>query len=155
MSVGAVPGPFDCWLALRGLKTLHLRVQRQSESAMAIAVLLERHPRVKQVLYPGLPSHPGHAIAARQMSRGYGGVVSMLLESEETAVALCESTEVFTLAESLGGVESLIEHPARMTHMSSADSSFAAPKELVRLSVGAEAIEDLVDDLEQSLRPWR
>src|SRR5437763_1886796 len=149
-SLGAVPGPFDCWLVLRGLKTLAVRMRKHCENAHAVAGYLNEHPRVPQVLYPGLPTHPGHAIAARQM-RDFGGMVSILLESEEEAVAFCASTKIFQLAESLGGVESLIEHPARMTHASTADAPFAAPRSLIRLSVGLESAEDLVADLEAAL----
>src|SRR3954466_16080869 len=149
-SLGAVPGPFDCWLVLRGLKTLAVRMRQHCANAHAIAGFLERHPRVEKVLYPGLPHHPGHTVAARQM-RDFGGMVSVLLESEEEAVALCARTKLWKLAESLGGVESLIEHPARMTHASTADAPFAAPRNLVRLSVGIESAEDLVEDLEQAL----
>jgi cystathionine beta-lyase/cystathionine gamma-synthase len=149
-SLGAVPGPFDSWLVLRGIKTLAVRMRKHCENAQAIAGFLERHPRVEKVLYPGLPSHPGHRIAAHQM-RDFGGMVSLLLESEEEAVALCARTKIFKLAESLGGVESLIEHPARMTHASTADAPFAAPRSLVRLSIGIESAEDLVADLEAAL----
>lgn len=149
-SLGAVPGPFDCWLVLRGVKTLALRMQKHSENARAIAEFLHAHPRVEKVLYPGLPSHPGHAIAARQM-RDFGGMISFLAESEEEAVELVARTRLFKLAESLGGVESLIEHPARMTHASTADAPFAAPRNLVRLSVGIESAEDLIADLETAL----
>jgi cystathionine gamma-synthase len=149
-SLGAVPGPFDCWLVLRGIKTLAVRMRRHCENAHAIAGYLSEHPRVERVLYPGLPTHPGHAIAARQM-RDFGGMVSILLESEEEAVGFCASTKIWQLAESLGGVESLIEHPARMTHASTADAPFAAPRNLVRLSVGLESAEDLVEDLETAL----
>jgi cystathionine beta-lyase/cystathionine gamma-synthase len=149
-SLGAVPGPFDCWLVLRGIKTLAVRMRKHCENAHAVAGFLERHPRVERVLYPGLPTHPGHRIAAHQM-RDFGGMVSLLLESEEEAVALCARTRVFQLAESLGGVESLIEHPARMTHASTADAPFASPRNLVRLSVGIESAEDLVADLEAAL----
>jgi cystathionine beta-lyase/cystathionine gamma-synthase len=149
-SLGAVPGPFDCWLVLRGLKTLAVRMRKHCENAREVAGYLDKHPRVERVLYPGLPTHPGHAIAARQM-RDFGGMVSLLLESEEEAVALCAHTKLWRLAESLGGVESLIEHPARMTHASTADAAFAAPRNLVRLSVGIESAEDLVEDLEQAL----
>jgi cystathionine gamma-synthase len=149
-SLGAVPGPFDSWLVLRGLKTLAVRMRKHCENAQAVAAFLERHPRVERVLYPGLPSHPGHRLAAQQM-RDFGGMVSFLAESEEEAVALCARTKIFQLAESLGGVESLIEHPARMTHASTADAPFAAPRNLVRLSVGIESAEDLIADLEAAL----
>jgi cystathionine gamma-synthase len=149
-SLGAVPGPFDSWLVLRGLKTLAVRMRKHCENAHTIAAFLERHPRVERVFYPGLPSHPAHRIAAHQM-RDFGGMVSFLAESEEEAVALCARTKIFQLAESLGGVESLIEHPARMTHASTADAPFAAPRNLVRLSVGIESAEDLLADLEAAL----
>jgi len=149
-SLGAVPGPFDCWLVLRGVKTLAVRMRQHCVNAHAVAAWLDRHPRVEQVLYPGLPTHPGHAIAARQM-RDFGGMVSFLAESEEEAVELVARTKLFQLAESLGGVESLIEHPARMTHASTADAPFAAPTNLVRLSVGIESAEDLLADLEAAL----
>jgi cystathionine beta-lyase/cystathionine gamma-synthase len=149
-SLGAVPGPFDCWLVLRGIKTLAVRMRKHCENAHVVAGFLDRHPRVEQVLYPGLSTHPGHAIAAHQM-RDFGGMVSFLCESEEEAVALCARTKVFQLAESLGGVESLIEHPARMTHASTADAPFAAPRNLIRLSVGIESAEDLLADLEAAL----
>ena len=145
-----MPGPFDSWLVLRGLKTLAVRMREHCRNAHAVAEFLERHPKVEQVLYPGLPSHPGHAIAAQQM-RDFGGMVSFLAESEEEAVAICARTKIFMLAESLGGVESLIEHPARMTHASTADAPFAAPRNLVRLSVGLESAEDLIADLEAAL----
>jgi cystathionine beta-lyase/cystathionine gamma-synthase len=150
-SLGGVPGPFDCWLVLRGLRTLALRMERHSSNAQAIAEFLEGHERVESVLFPGLPSHPGHELAARQMPRGFAGMVSFLAESEEEAVALVARTKLFILAESLGGVESLIEHPARMTHASTATGPFAAPAELVRLSVGIEAVDDLLADLAQAL----
>jgi cystathionine beta-lyase/cystathionine gamma-synthase len=149
-SLGAVPGPFDCWLVLRGVKTLAVRMRRHCENAQVVALMLSRHSRVEQVLYPGLPTHPGHAIAARQM-RDFGGMISFLVESEEEAVALVARTRIFQLAESLGGVESLIEHPARMTHASTADAPFAAPRNLIRLSVGLESAEDLIEDLESAL----
>jgi cystathionine beta-lyase/cystathionine gamma-synthase len=149
-SLGAVPGPFDSWLVLRGVKTLAVRMRQHCENAHALAVWLSRHPRIEQVLYPGLPTHPGHTIAARQM-RNFGGMISFLVESEEEAVALVARTKIFKLAESLGGVESLIEHPARMTHASTADAPFAAPRTLIRLSVGLESAEDLVADLETAL----
>jgi cystathionine beta-lyase/cystathionine gamma-synthase len=149
-SLGAVAGPFDSWLVLRGLKTLAIRMERHCANARAIAEFLSAHPRVTQVLWPGLPDHPGHEIAARQM-RDFGGMVSFLVETEEEAVELVSHTKVWTLAESLGGVESLIEHPARMTHASTAAGPFAAPRNLVRLSVGLEAADDLVEDLERAL----
>jgi cystathionine beta-lyase/cystathionine gamma-synthase len=151
-SLGAVPGPFDCWLVLRGLKTLAVRMRRHCENAMAVALWLERHANVEKVLYPGLPGHPNHTVAARQM-RDYGGMVSFLAESEEHAVELVARTKLFQLAESLGGVESLIEVPARMTHAATATAPFAAPKNLVRLSVGIEAVQDLLADLEHALAP--
>ena len=149
-SLGAIPGPFDCWLVLRGIKTLAIRMQKHSENARQIADYLSTHQAVESVLYPGLPDHPGHEIAARQM-KDFGGMISFLVESEDEAVELVARTNVFQLAESLGGVESLIEHPARMTHASTADAPFAAPKNLVRLSVGIESVSDLIEDLEQAL----
>jgi cystathionine gamma-synthase len=149
-SLGGVPGPFDAWLVLRGLKTLALRMERHCENARQVAGFLDAHPAVERVLYPGLPSHPGYEIASRQM-RDYGGMISFLAGSEEEAVELVARTAIWKLAESLGGVESLIEHPARMTHASTADAPFAAPRNLVRLSVGIESAEDLVADLEAAL----
>jgi cystathionine gamma-synthase len=149
-SLGAVPGPFDSWLVLRGIKTLAVRMRQHCENARAIAAFLDGHPAVERVLYPGLESHPGHDVALRQM-RDFGGMVSFLAESEEEAVAMVARTKLFLLAESLGGVESLIEHPARMTHASTADAPFAAPRNLVRLSVGIEAVGDLLADLEAAL----
>ena len=149
-SLGAVPGPFDCWLVLRGVKTLALRMQRHCENARAVAEFLDGHPAVEQVLYPGLESHPGHELAARQM-RDFGGMVSFLAESEEEAVALVARTKIFQLAESLGGVESLIEHPYRMTHGSTVEGPTAPPRNLVRLSVGIESADDLIADLEAAL----
>jgi cystathionine gamma-synthase len=149
-SLGAISGPFDSWLVLRGLKTLALRMERHCANARAVVDFLTGHPRVTTVLWPGLPEHPGHEIAARQM-RDFGGMVSFLVETEDEAVELVSHTTVWTLAESLGGVESLIEHPARMTHASSATGPFAAPRNLVRLSVGLEAADDLVADLEHAL----
>ncbi|HEY8775887.1 MAG TPA: cystathionine gamma-synthase [Gaiellaceae bacterium] len=146
-SLGAVPSPLDCWLVLRGIKTLAVRMRQHCQSAHAISGFLERNPRVEQVLYPGLPRHPGHTIAAKQM-RDFGGMISFLAESEEEATAFVGSTKIFKLAESLGGVESLIELPARMTHASTADAPFAAPRNLIRLSVGLESAEDLLEDLE-------
>jgi cystathionine gamma-synthase len=149
-SLGGVPGPFDSWLVLRGLKTLALRMERHCENARRIAEYLESHQHVEQVFYPGLPSHPGHEIAERQM-KDFGGMISFLAASEEEAVELVARTKVWILAESLGGSESVIEHPARMTHMSTADAPFAVPKNLVRLSVGIESVDDLIADLEAAL----
>jgi cystathionine beta-lyase/cystathionine gamma-synthase len=149
-SLGAVPGPFDCWLVLRGLKTLALRMQRHTENARQVAEWLAGHDAVESVLYPGLPDHPGHEIAKLQMA-DFGGMISFHAESEEAAVELVARTKVWKLAESLGGVESLIEQPAQMTHASTAESSFAAPPNLVRLSVGIESVGDLIEDLEQAL----
>jgi cystathionine beta-lyase/cystathionine gamma-synthase len=151
-SLGAVPGPFDSWLVLRGIKTLAVRMRQHCENAMEVAVWLERHGNVERVLYPGLPSHPNHALAARQM-RDFGGMVSFLAPSAEEAAALVTRTKLFQLAESLGGVESLIEVPARMTHASTATAPFAAPPNLVRLSVGIESAADLIADLEHALVP--
>jgi cystathionine beta-lyase/cystathionine gamma-synthase len=149
-SLGAVPGPFDCWLVLRGAKTLAVRMDRHCANAAAVAAHLDGHPRVQRVLYPGLRSHPGHEVAARQM-RDFGGMVSILVESEEQAVAAVARTRIWRLAESLGGVESLIEHPTRMTHASTAEASFAVPGNLIRLSVGIEAADDLLADLDAAL----
>jgi cystathionine beta-lyase/cystathionine gamma-synthase len=151
-SLGAVPGPFDSWLVLRGIKTLAVRMRQHCENAMQVAVWLERYGYAERVLYPGLPSHPNHALAARQM-RDFGGMVSFLAPSAEEAAALVTRTRLFQLAESLGGVESLIEVPARMTHASTATAPFAAPPNLVRLSVGIESAADLIADLEHALVP--
>jgi cystathionine beta-lyase/cystathionine gamma-synthase len=151
-SLGAVPGPFDSWLVLRGIKTLAVRMRQHCDNAMAVAVWLERHGNVERVLYPGLPSHPHHTLAAKQM-HDFGGMVSFLAASEQDAVALAGRTKLFQLAESLGGVESLIEVPAKMTHASTATSPFAAPPNLVRLSVGIESVADLIADLEHALVP--
>ncbi|BCI54734.1 cystathionine gamma-synthase [Mycolicibacterium litorale] len=148
---GAVPGPFDAYLTLRGLKTLVVRMQRHSENAALIAEFLDNHPAVESVLYPGLPSHPGHEVAARQMS-GFGGMVSVRLRGgAQAARDFCARTGIFILAESLGGVESLIEHPGAMTHASTAGSQLEVPEDLVRLSVGIEDSADLLADLEQAL----
>ena len=148
---GAVPGPFDAYLTMRGLKTLVLRMQRHSENALAVAEFLAGHPSVSTVLYPGLPTHPGHEIASRQMG-GFGGMVSVRMRAGRAAAEdLCASTRVFILAESLGGVESLIEHPSAMTHASTAGSQLEVPDDLVRLSVGIEDVADLLGDLEQAL----
>ena len=148
---GGVPGPFDAYLTMRGLKTLELRMARHSENAARVAEFLSGHAAITQVLYPGLPDHPGHEVAARQMS-GFGGMVSVRMRGGiEAARALCSRTEVFILAESLGGVESLIEYPGAMTHASTAGSQLEVPDDLVRLSVGIEDVRDLVADLEQAL----
>jgi cystathionine gamma-synthase len=150
-AAGAVPGPLDCYLVHRGAKTLELRMARHSESAMAVAEMLGAHPAVAEVHYPGLPSHPGHDVAARQMS-AFGGMVSLRLAGgEAAALEVCRRTEIFTLAESLGAVESLIEHPARMTHASVAGTGNEVPGDLVRLSVGIEHVDDLLADLTQAL----
>ncbi len=150
-AMGAVAGPFDAWLVLRGIKTLGVRMDRHCSNAERIVELLLDHPGVSQIFYPGLPSHPGHDVAAKQMS-GYGGMVSFRHRGgEEAAVKVCGLVEIFTLGESLGGVESLIEHPARMTHASVAGSPLEVPGDLVRLSVGIEDIEDLLADLTQAL----
>lgn len=149
---GAVPGPFDAYLTMRGLKTLVLRMQRHSENAAKVAEFLSEHPAIESVLYPGLPSHPNHEVAAKQMS-GFGGMVSVRLRGGRAAAQqFCARTEIFILAESLGGVESLIEHPGAMTHASTAGSQLEVPEDLVRLSVGIEEAADLLGDLEQALR---
>ncbi|TDE27342.1 cystathionine gamma-synthase [Actinomadura sp. 6K520] len=149
-AMGAVAGPFDAWLTLRGIKTLGVRMDRHCANAERIVEMLERHPAVRKVLYPGLPGHPGHDVAAKQM-KAFGGMVSFRMESEEAAVRVCEATKLFTLGESLGGVESLIEHPGRMTHASAAGSPLEVPADLVRLSVGIEDVADLLRDLERAL----
>jgi cystathionine gamma-synthase len=150
-AMGAVAGPFDAWLVMRGIKTLAVRMDRHSVNASRVAELLAAHPKVHQVYYPGLPEHPGHEVAAKQM-KAFGGMVSFRVTGgEEEAVAVCDRTELFTLGESLGGVESLIEHPGRMTHASVAGSALEVPSDLVRLSVGIEAIDDLLADLGQAL----
>ncbi|MFC7217285.1 cystathionine gamma-synthase [Streptomyces polyrhachis] len=150
-AMGAVAGPFDSWLVLRGIKTLAVRMDRHNENAARVAEMLAEHPAVSEVLYPGLASHPGHEVAAKQM-RGFGGMVSFRVAAgEEAAVEVCDRTKVFTLGESLGGVESLIEHPGRMTHASAAGSPLEVPADLVRLSVGIENIDDLLADLRQAL----
>ena len=150
-AMGAVAGPFDAWLVLRGIKTLGVRMDRHQANAGKVAEFLTSQPAVSSVLYPGLPDHPGHEVAASQMS-GFGGMLSFRLRGgEEAALAVCERARVFTLAESLGGVESLVEHPHRMTHASVAGSALEVPADLVRLSVGIEDEEDLIADLEQML----
>ncbi len=148
---GAVPGPFDSYLTLRGIKTLALRMERHGENAQALVELLVGHPKIEKVIYPGLGSHPGHAIAAKQM-RNFGGMISVLVHGgAEAAHEFCSRTEVFILAESLGGVESLIEHPAAMTHASTEGSELEVPANLVRLSVGIEDASDLIGDVEHAL----
>jgi cystathionine gamma-synthase len=150
-STGSAGGPFDAWLTLRGIRTLGVRMDRHCANAARVADLLVGHPAVSQVLYPGLPGHPGHEVAAKQM-RGFGGIVSLRLRGgEEAAVAMCGRTRLFTLGESLGGVESLIEHPGRMTHASVAGSELEVPSDLVRLSVGIENGDDLLEDLRAAL----
>ena len=150
-AVGAVPGPMDCFLVLRGLKTLHLRMERHFENAMAVLEFLEKHPRVEKIFYPFHPTHPQYKIAKHQMRNG-GGMISFLVEGgREAAIRVVESTKIFTLAESLGGVESLIEVPAAMTHLSVAGSQLEVDPGLVRLSVGIENKDDLVQDMKQAL----
>jgi cystathionine gamma-synthase len=151
-SVGSVPGPFDAWLTLRGAKTLAVRMERHCDNAERVVAALVGHPKVTRVLYPGLPEHPGHEVAAKQMRR-FGGMVSFQVASDGSddpaaaALRVCAATRLFTLAESLGGVESLIEHPGRMTHASTAGSALEVPANLIRLSVGIEDVEDLIEDL--------
>ena len=150
-AMGSVPGAFDCWLVLRGIKTLGVRMDRHCENAGRVVELLSRSAAVSAVLYPGLPGHPGHDLATKQM-RAYGGMVSFRLAGgEAAALEVCRRTRVFTLGESLGGVESLIEHPGRMTHASVAGSQLEVPADLVRLSVGIESADDLLADLERAL----
>ncbi len=151
-AVGAVPGPMDCWLVLRGIKTLALRMDRHSSNAMKIALFLEGRPQIEKVIYPGLESHPGHEVAKSQM-RLFGGMISVIFKGGGAAAhKFAESTQIFTLGESLGGVESLIEVPAAMTHTSVTGSPLEVPEGLVRLSVGIENIDDLMDDLAQALK---
>ena len=150
-AMGAVPGPMDCFLVMRGIKTLGIRMERHSLNALKVAQFLEDHTAVRKVMYPGLESHPQHELAQRQM-KDSGGMISILLESAEAARRMVSRTKLFALAESLGGVESLIEHPYSMTHASTAASPIAVPPELVRLSVGIEHIDDLIDDLRQALK---
>ncbi len=155
-AIGAVPGPMDCWLVTRGVKTLALRMERHSDNALRIARFLAEHPAIERVLYPGLLDFPGHSVAERQMAGGgrphYGGMISFThKDGAEAAKRIVACTRVFTLAESLGGVESLIEHPGAMTHASVAGSPLEVPGGLVRLSVGIENVDDLVEDLRQAL----
>jgi cystathionine gamma-synthase len=149
-AMGAVPGPFDAWLTLRGARTLGVRMDRHCDNAEQVAQFLTRHPKVRKVLYPGLPDHPGHDVAAKQMRR-FGGMVSFQTADPELAIAVCNRARLFILGESLGGVESLIEHPARMTHASVSGSALEVPADLVRLSVGIETADDLLADLEHAL----
>ena len=149
-AAGAVSGPLDAWLTTRGIKTLGLRMQRHSENAAAVAAFLDGHDRVARVYYPGLTSHPGHELAARQMS-AFGGIVSLALADGNAARRFAESTRLFQLAESLGGVESLVNYPHEMTHASVRGTELAVPEEVVRLSVGIESVDDLVADLEGAL----
>jgi len=150
-AVGAVPSPFDSWLVLRGVRTLAIRMEKHCANARAVVDLLLDHPAVDRVLYPGLPDHPGHDVATKQM-RDFGGMVSFTCHGgEAAALRVAAATKIFALAESLGAVESLIEHPAKMTHASAAESPLAVDPALVRLSVGIEAASDLVDDLKQAL----
>ncbi len=153
-AAGAVPGPFDCFLVLRGIKTLSVRMERHAENAMKIAEFLENHSKVRNVIYPGLESHPQHELAKKQMS-GYGGMITFFIKGElESARRFLERVEIFSLAESLGGVESLIEHPAIMTHASlplNVREQLGISDELIRVSVGLENIDDMIDDLENAL----
>ena len=150
-AVGSAGGPFDAWLTLRGVKTLSVRMDRHCANALAVATMLAGHPKVARVYYPGLPEHQGHEVAAKQM-RGFGGMVSFLhADGPAAAIEMCGRTRLFTLGESLGGVESLIEYPATMTHASVAGSPLAVPPELVRLSVGIESSDDLIEDLRAAL----
>jgi cystathionine gamma-synthase len=150
-AIGAVSGPFDAWLTLRGLKTLAVRMDRHCDNAEQVVDFLTRHPAVSQVIYPGLEEHPGHAVASKQMKR-YGGIVSFRVAGgEQAALDACAKAQVFTLAESLGGIESLIEHPGRMTHASVAGTDLEVPGDLIRLSVGIETADDLLADLDRAL----
>ncbi|NIZ91298.1 cystathionine gamma-synthase [Kineococcus rubinsiae] len=150
-AMGAVPGPFDAWLVQRGLKTLAVRMERHCDNAEKVVAFLEQHPRVTAILYPGRPEHRNHDVAARQMKR-FGGMISFRTASAEDALQVCKGTQLFTLAESLGGVESLVEHPGKMTHASVAGSLLEVPDDLVRLSVGLEDADDLIADLDRALR---
>ncbi|WP_460665579.1 cystathionine gamma-synthase [Kribbella swartbergensis] len=150
-AIGAVAGPFDSWLVLRGIKTLGVRMDRHSDNAERVVEFLQRHKSVTQVLYPGIDGHPGHETAAKQMKR-FGGIVSFRVAGgEQQAIEICNKAEVFTLGESLGGVESLIEHPGKMTHASVAGTPLEVPSDLIRLSVGIETIDDLLQDLDRAM----
>ena len=148
--IGAIPSPFDTYLTARGAKTLAVRMDKHCDNAEAVADYLSKQDKVARVYYPGLEDHPGHDIAVKQMRR-FGGMVSVAFQTAEQAMAFCRSTKLFCLAESLGGVESLVEHPATMTHVSVAGSALEVPPELVRISVGIEDTEDLIADLEQAI----
>lgn len=151
-AVGAVPGPQDAWLTMRGIKTLHLRMERHCENAMKVAQFLSDHSAIAEVYYPGLESHPQHDLAKQQMPKGYGGMISVIMVGgRDAGYKFVSQTRLFALAESLGGVESLIEHPGVMTHASTSDSTFPVPASLVRLSVGVEHIDDLLEDLQSAL----
>jgi cystathionine gamma-synthase len=150
-AIGAIAGPFDSWLVLRGLKTLGVRMDRHNSNAADIVAFLQTQESVSHILWPGLPDHPNHDVARKQM-KGFGGMVSFRVKAgEQAALDICAKTAVFTLAESLGGVESLIEHPARMTHASVSGSALEVPADLIRLSVGIEDSADLVSDLERAM----
>ena len=150
-AIGGVASPFDCWLVLRGLRTLAVRMERHCDNAELVAAFLDEHPRIAQVYFPGLDAHPGHDLAKRQMRR-YGGMVSFrVVGGEQAALQVCEGTSVIILGESLGGVESLIEHPHTMTHASVAGTQLEVPGDLIRLSVGIEDAEDLIADLDRAL----
>lgn len=155
-SIGAIPGPFDSWLLLRGLKTLAVRMRAHCVAAARVVEWLQGQPAVKKIHFPGLPDFPNHSVAVRQMSAAgealFGGMVSFEVDSQERALQICESTRLFFLGESLGGVESLIEHPAQMTHLSLAGSGMEVPDALIRLSVGIEHPDDLIADLAQALK---
>jgi cystathionine gamma-synthase len=148
--MGAVAGPFDAWLTLRGARTLGVRMDRHCDNAERVVEFLTRHPKVRRVLYPGLPGHHGHDVAVKQMRR-FGGMVSFQTGDPDLAIAVCNRAKLFILGESLGGVESLIEHPGQMTHASVSGSALEVPADLVRLSVGIETVDDLLADLEHAL----
>jgi cystathionine beta-lyase/cystathionine gamma-synthase len=150
-AIGAIPGPMDCFLVMRGIKTLGIRMERHSQNALTIAQMLEDHPAIKEIYYPGLESHPQYELAKRQM-RLPGGMISIALEDKNHAYRVASRTKLFSLAESLGGVESLINHPASMTHASVADSDLAVNPALLRLSVGIENVDDLMDDIRTALK---
>jgi cystathionine gamma-synthase len=151
-AMGAIAGPFDSWLVLRGLKTLGVRMDRHNANAAEVVTFLQSHSAVEKIYWPGLDSHPNHDVARKQM-RGFGGMVSFQVKGgEQVALDICAKTHVFTLGESLGGVESLIEHPARMTHASVSGSALEVPNDLIRLSVGIEDANDLIADLDKAMQ---